>query len=76
MLVTADSYSTKKYLDGETMSTIVIAGHARVREKTFMVVDHAVRTSRVHSAEQAESIFDLEAQNPSWKGEVKSLRIA
>ncbi len=37
---------------------------------------HAVRTSRVDLDEQAKSISDLEAQNPSLKGKVKILRVA
>jgi hypothetical protein len=54
----------------------VFAGLARVKGKTFTVLAHAVRTCRVDPAEQAESISDLEAQNPSLKGKVKILHVA
>jgi hypothetical protein len=54
----------------------VIAKHARVKEKTFTVMAHVVRTSRVDPAEQAKFIADLEAQNPSWEGKVKILHVA
>jgi hypothetical protein len=76
VLVTVDSHSTKNSLEEETGWTTVIAKHARVKVKTFAVMAHAARTSRVDPAEQAKSLSDLEAQNPSWEGKVKILRIA
>jgi hypothetical protein len=76
VLVTADSHSTKNNLEQETGWTTVIAKNAKVKGKTFTVMAHAVRTSRVNPAEQAKSSLDLEAQNPSWEGKVKILRVA
>jgi hypothetical protein len=63
IMITADSYKTKNYIEHEEGWTKVIANKAKVKEQRFGVMVHAVRTYRIETTNQEKALAELQAQN-------------